>query len=458
MIYRRSFDPASGDSLARLSRWIRPGLNVLELGAAAGYFTAWLKQQGATVDVVDIDPDAGRATEPFARRVVIADLGSDGWEAALSAGGEPPRYDLIVCADVLEHLRDGARLLARLRPLLASGGELLLSVPNVAHASIIAGLLDDRFEYGGEGLLDPTHLRLYTWRSLGALLRDAGFRILEWDATEVTPYASEFRIRVESIAPALLGALGPGTRHYAYQWLVRATPGPMDEIPVPRALEGAERIPVRLLPGATREALTLDRQYVEFIPANGDAATVEYRFPPGDAVFRIILADRIGVITIDALRFLVGEREVWRLGTPGAVVHPGFETVALDEGRTYALVRPDAWIEPQLRNELGASADRLRMTLRWTGDWTGSAALAALAGLSEVFADRLEATHREIARLHTLIDTRDHALEARDAEVSKAKAELSEERRIGRQRQTLRGWLAVPLLRVKALFARGGPR
>src|SRR5262245_2561248 len=138
MIYRRTFDPASDDSLAKLSRWIRPGTSVLELGADAGYFTEWLKAQGASVDVVDIDPEAGRATEAFARRVVIADLDNDGWEQALSGDGALPRYDFIVCADVLEHLRDGARLLARLQPLLAPGGELLLSVPNVAHAAIIA--------------------------------------------------------------------------------------------------------------------------------------------------------------------------------------------------------------------------------------------------------------------------------------------------------------------------------
>jgi 2-polyprenyl-3-methyl-5-hydroxy-6-metoxy-1,4-benzoquinol methylase len=471
MIYRRTFDPASGDSLARLSRWIRPGASVLELGAAAGYFTEWLKEQGASVDVVDIDPEAGRATEPFARRVVIADLDSDGWEAALSGNGGPPRYDFIVCADVLEHVRDGARLLARLRPLLVPGGELLLSVPNVAHAAIIAGLFDDCFEYGGEGLLDPTHLRLYTWRSVGALLRDAGFRILDWDATEITPYESEFRTRVESIAPALLAALGPGTRHYAYQWLVRATPGSMDEIPVPRALEGAERVPVRLLPGATRDALTLDRQYVDFIPANGDAATLEYRFAPGDAVFRILLADRIGVVAIDALALFAGEREVWRMGAPDAA-RATFDAVALDEHATYALVRPDAWIEPQLSPALGARVDRVSITARWTGDWTGAAAFAALAGLSDAFVERVEAAQREIARLHTLIDVRDRALEARAAAVAErdamllaraaelwnVKAELREERRMGRHRQTLRGWLAVPLSRVKALFARGGPR
>jgi hypothetical protein len=263
-------------------------------------------------------------------------------EAALSDGSGAPSYEFIVCADVLEHVRDGGRLLARLRPLLAPGGELLLSVPNVAHAAIIAGLFDDRFEYGGEGLLDPTHVRFYTWRSLAALLRDAGFRILEWDATEVTPYASEFRTRVEALAPALRSALGGSTRHFAYQWLVRATPGTMDAIPAPPARDGAERVPVRLLYGASREALTLDCQYEGFISANGDAATLEWRFAPGETVLRIFLADRVGVIAIDDLTLFAGEREVWRLGTHGAVLMSVPETVPL-EGETYALVRPDAW-------------------------------------------------------------------------------------------------------------------
>jgi 2-polyprenyl-3-methyl-5-hydroxy-6-metoxy-1,4-benzoquinol methylase len=453
VIYRRAFDPASGDSLARLSRWIRPGSAVLELGAAAGYFTEWLRDHGATVDVVDIDPDAGLAAEPFARRVVVADLDAEGWEIALAGSDGAPRYEFIVCADVLEHLRDGARLLARLRPLLAAGGELLLSVPNVAHAAIIAGLFDDRFEYGGEGLLDPTHLRLYTWRSVGALLRDAGFRILEWDATEITPYASEFRTRVEALAPALRDALGAGTRHYAYQWLVRATPGQMGDIPAPVALDGAERVPVRLLPGPTREALTLDRQYVEFIPANGDAASIEWRFAPAEAVLRLILADRIGVIAIDSLALFAGDREVWRRGAPGAVLDASFETVALDDN-VYALARPDAWVEPRI--PAGVTVDHVRATLRWTGDWTGAGAFAALDGLARAFIDRLEEAHREINRLNRVIDERDAKLATGSAELARAETALAEQRTIVRQRQSLRGWLAVPWLRVRRLFARGG--
>ena len=89
VIYQRRFDPDSGDSLARLARWLAPGATVLELGAAAGYFTEWMRGRGCTVDVIEIDPEAADAARPFARRVVVADLDAEGWEDALrDAAGE----------------------------------------------------------------------------------------------------------------------------------------------------------------------------------------------------------------------------------------------------------------------------------------------------------------------------------------------------------------------------------
>lgn len=449
MIYRRTFDPDSGDSLARLARWLRPGATVLELGAAAGYFTEWLQRQGATVDVVEIDPEAAREARPFARRVVVADLDADGWEAELAADGFDAHYDFIVCADVLEHLRDGPRLLARLGPLLVSGGELLLSVPNVAHAAIIAGLFDDRFEYGGEGLLDPTHLRLYTWRSLATMLRDTGFRILAWDATELTPYASEFRARVEALQPALRAALGPGSRHSAYQWLVRATPGRMDSIPVPAALEGGERVPIRLLYAPSRVGLTLDKAEQGFIPASGVAATLEWPLAAGHETLRLLLADRIGVIEIVDFALFAGEREIWRHGTAGAALDESRDAIALGAGGgTYVLVRPDAWVEPRIDAELAARADRARVTLAWTGEWTGAAAFAALTGLAEVAATRDEEALREIARLNSVLDER-------DADLARMGATLAAQQHIILQRQGLTWWITVPFRRMKRLFARG---
>jgi 2-polyprenyl-3-methyl-5-hydroxy-6-metoxy-1,4-benzoquinol methylase len=456
LIYRRTFDPASGDSLARLARWIRPGATVLELGSAAGYFTEWLQRQGVTVDVVEIDPEAAREAGPFARRVVVADLEGDGWEARLGAGGVEARYDFIVCADVLEHLRDGARLLARLRPLLAEGGELLLSVPNVAHAAIIASLLDDRFDYGGEGLLDPTHVRLYTWRSLAGALRDAGYTILAWDATELTPYASEFRVRVEALTPELRAALGPGSRHSAYQWLVRAAPGRMDRIPVPPALGIGERVPIRLLHGPSSDELSLETAERGFIPANGEPTTLEWRFASGHAALRLLLADRIGVVDIVEFMLFAGDRDVWRFGVDGAPARASRDAIALGgDGGTHALVRPDAWVEPAIDAEVARSVDRARVTLAWTGDWTGAAAFGALTGLAVVATTRNAEAHREIARLASLVAEREAALTARGEELARMDASLAAQQQIILQQQGLAWWLAWPLRRLKRLLAHG---
>jgi 2-polyprenyl-3-methyl-5-hydroxy-6-metoxy-1,4-benzoquinol methylase len=511
VIYQRRFDPDSGDSLARLARWLSPGTTVLELGAAAGYFTEWMRGRGCTVDVIEIDPEAADAARPFARRVVVADLDAEGWEDSLrDAAGEGgnrsadlPRYDFIVCADVLEHLRDGVRLLSRLRPLLAPGGELLLSVPNVAHAAVVAGLLDDRFEYGGEGLLDPTHLHLYTWRSLAAALRDAGFAIRAWDATEMTPYASEFRTRVEALPPALREALGPGTRHQAYQWLVRAAPGLMEEPPAPPVQAGGERVPVRLLHAANRGVFSLVGMPNGFIPANGDAATLDLAFAPGAGALRLLLADRIGVVTVEAFALHAGEREVWRRGAPGDTLHACPDAIPVDADR-YVLVRNDAWIEPEVDAARLATVDRARVTLRWAGDWTGAGAFSALTGLADAIVARTASAQREIDRLKIMIEERDTAIAARDArvadslatlasaertlgaarevlarresdlatvradldsadrthdergaELARMEAALAAQERIILHRQTLRWWIALPFLRLKLLFFRG---
>lgn len=61
MSYQRTIDLDSGDSLAKLARWIRPGATVLELGPATGYFTEWLQGRGCTVDVVERDRPGGGA-------------------------------------------------------------------------------------------------------------------------------------------------------------------------------------------------------------------------------------------------------------------------------------------------------------------------------------------------------------------------------------------------------------
>src|SRR5205814_9939935 len=90
----------------------------------------------------------------------------------------PPKLDAIVLADVLEHLRDAPAILRLVNDSLAPGGRVFISVPNIANITVRIGLLFGIFEYRDRGILDNTHLRFYTLRTIRRELEGAGFRVI----------------------------------------------------------------------------------------------------------------------------------------------------------------------------------------------------------------------------------------------------------------------------------------
>lgn len=156
------------------------GARVLDVGCATGYLAAELTQRGCVVDGVEFDPAAAeQARRPGrCREVVAGDLESPLTREAVEAmlGTARPQY--VLCADVLEHLRDPWSTLAWLRTLLAPGGRAVISVPNIAHWTARRALLRGRFDYTDFGLFDRTHLRFFTRASARELARRAGFAVL----------------------------------------------------------------------------------------------------------------------------------------------------------------------------------------------------------------------------------------------------------------------------------------
>lgn len=480
MSYRRTFDAAGSDSLAKLARWIRPGTAVLELGSASGYFTEFLATRARIVDIVEVDADAATKAARFARRTVVADLEGERWMAEL--GGE--RYDTIVCADVLEHVRDGARLLDRLRGLLAPAGELLLSVPNVAHDAIIANLVDERFEYGGEGLLDPTHLRLYTWRSLARVLHESGFGIREWEATTLPAFDTEFRLRSESLPPSLRDALGKRPHGHVYQWLVRCAAGALDEQPEPPAIASGERVPVRLLYADEPASLSLDRAVVATLPIGAGPVELEWRIPESSATVRLLLADRIGVIRVIACRLMRGNAPLWSLGESDSSCRLAPSVVRVDASE-FILSAPDGWLEPALPSDATRQADRLVATLAWPDDIAQAGEFAVFSSLAGAHAEMgrkrdellaeaqlhqrrhadeqaahaetrtwLDSTQTALARRNVDFAQLEDAVAAYRAENARLDAAIAAQERIIGYRQSLRWWLRLPLVRVKLWWHR----
>jgi 2-polyprenyl-3-methyl-5-hydroxy-6-metoxy-1,4-benzoquinol methylase len=141
------------------------GLRCLDVGCGAGALGSALKESGAA-HVAGIEVHAG-AAETARQRLDVVVEGSVLEVPLPFAEGE---FDLIVFADVLEHLPDPDAALDRCLPLLASGGTVIVSVPNMRFYLVLARLVFDRWEYADAGVRDRTHLRVFTRRSLKAML------------------------------------------------------------------------------------------------------------------------------------------------------------------------------------------------------------------------------------------------------------------------------------------------
>jgi 2-polyprenyl-3-methyl-5-hydroxy-6-metoxy-1,4-benzoquinol methylase len=200
--------------------FIKGGSKVLEIGAAAGFMTRALVRAGCAVTVIEIDEPSARAVAALCRDVIVGDVETLDLQAALK--GE--RFDTIVLGDVIEHLREPAAVLKALRRLLAEAGNLVVSIPNVAHAAVRLNLLDGHFTYRRNGLLDATHLRLYTLASIVGLFADCGYSIHDLHRTRKGFLDTEIPVNFDRATPQLLRRLCRDSEATTYQFVFRAVP------------------------------------------------------------------------------------------------------------------------------------------------------------------------------------------------------------------------------------------
>lgn len=218
-LYHTTVDPdAPNDSHALMLELIGPAPRVLDVGCATGYLAEALRSRGSTVSGIEFDPDAGRRALPFLEKLVVGDLDT----LDLAQEFAPATFDVIVFGDVLEHLKDPLSALRRARSLLAPGGAVVISIPNVAHGSLRLALLQGRWEYHDTGLLDRTHIRFFTRSTLLALLHDAGFVAVELRRTVVDPLGAEIRVDRDQLPAGAVEWLQGQPDADTYQFVLRA--------------------------------------------------------------------------------------------------------------------------------------------------------------------------------------------------------------------------------------------
>lgn len=194
-------------------------LKVLDLGCSGGELSAAVRAGGhhvTGVDVCEVDGVRDRVDRfvqsDLALGLPLEELGGD--------------YDLIIAADVIEHLPRPVQILREALTLLRPAGQLLLSVPNFGHWYPRARVLVGAFGYDRRGILDDTHLRFFTRRTLRRTVERAGFDILEERSTGlplgVVSASSGHRLRAIRAVDALLVSARP--QLFSYQYVLRLTP------------------------------------------------------------------------------------------------------------------------------------------------------------------------------------------------------------------------------------------
>lgn len=164
-------------SHAQIISAIAEGSTVLDLGCSNGLLARPLLEKNVHVTGVDAGPGEKLASE-------LADYYQRDLELPLELPYDRV-FDYVVCADVIEHLKNRAQLLRGARRYLKPDGRLIISTPNIALWFYRLSLLVGRFEYGPRGVLDETHVHLYTGATFRREIEKAGFTVLQQRVTSL---------------------------------------------------------------------------------------------------------------------------------------------------------------------------------------------------------------------------------------------------------------------------------
>jgi methionine biosynthesis protein MetW len=188
-------------------RLLPSGGRVLDVGCASGGLLALLRPRAGHLAGLELSATAARAAAQVGDEVICGALEDPQLPFA------PGSFDLVVLADVLEHLAEPGAGLARATAWCRPGGAVLVSVPNVAHWLARLTLLRGRWPQHDSGTFDAGHLRWFTRESLRALLAGAGLR----------------DVQLEAIVPALANHVRPARlarrAEPGWQALGRRVPG-----------------------------------------------------------------------------------------------------------------------------------------------------------------------------------------------------------------------------------------
>jgi len=194
---------------------------VLELGSASGYISKILKDNGCQVTAIEGNSKYIDELKKITDNVYCIDLDDIILQDILN----DQKFDVILLGDVLEHLKNPVDILKQIKSFLNESGYIVCSIPNVAHGSIRLKLLNGIFNYTETGLLDKTHIRFYTFKTIISLLEETGFLITQlFTVKEKIHIDIDPELNSEFIPQTLINAILKDETSTTFQYVFSASP------------------------------------------------------------------------------------------------------------------------------------------------------------------------------------------------------------------------------------------
>lgn len=150
-----------------------PADSMLEIGCAEGLLGAYAREKHLFKNIygLEFDAEAAEKAKPLYDKIYAVDIESQDVSSF-------PDVDVVICADVLEHLIDPWKVFSKLVSKQKGGGYMIVSIPNARHVRFWGPLvLRGRFDYEERGLMDKGHLRFFSLKNMQEWFGGEGLRI-----------------------------------------------------------------------------------------------------------------------------------------------------------------------------------------------------------------------------------------------------------------------------------------
>jgi Cyclopropane fatty acid synthase and related methyltransferases len=203
--------------------FITPNSTVLEIGSATGYATRFMSEKyNCKVTCIEKIPEMAEMGRKYAQQMIIADLESDNWDLEITG-----LFDHIIFADVLEHLHNPDKVLAKALKFLKHDGCVITSIPNIGHNAIIMELRNGKFNYTETGLLDNTHIHFMTRQSIYNIFHSNHLHCVAEENKHIRPCDTElgcYYIQNPLMALSLIRKRDGHVYRFVQKWI--KTPAP----------------------------------------------------------------------------------------------------------------------------------------------------------------------------------------------------------------------------------------